>query len=39
MTARKRKPAHIIGKGIKTSELTKIDVAEALIKTAIRLFF
>jgi hypothetical protein len=39
MTERRRKPAHIIGKGIKTSELTKIDVAEALIKTAIRLFF
>jgi hypothetical protein len=34
-----KKPSHIIGKGIITLQLTKIDVAETLIKTAVRLFF
>lgn len=35
----RKKPTHIVAKGIKTLQLTKINVAEALIKTAVRLFF
>lgn len=34
-----KKPSHVVARGIKTLELTKINVAEALIKTAVRLFF
>jgi hypothetical protein len=33
------KPRHIVAKGTKTFELTKIDVAEALIRSAVRQFF
>jgi hypothetical protein len=40
VVARKKKPrGHIIAKGIVSYDLTKIDVAEALLVAAIRLFF
>ena len=35
----RKKPSHVVAKGIKTLQLTKISVAEALIRTAVRLFF
>jgi hypothetical protein len=39
MARHKKKRRHVIAKGIKTYDLTKIDVAESLLVTAIRLFF
>ena len=39
MGRNRKSPASIIGVGAKQFSLTKLDVAEALIKTAVRLFF
>jgi hypothetical protein len=36
---RPKKRSHIVAPGFETYELTKIDVAEALIRAAVRLFF
>jgi hypothetical protein len=39
MARKPLRPKHIVAKGTKTFDLTKIDVAEALIKSAVRQFF
>ena len=39
MARKKAKPKHITAKGIRTFTLTKIDVAEALIRLAVTQFF